>query len=95
MATLLDRPRKDDIIQLRTEADTKALLQEAAALRGQKLSEFILASAREQALATLLDQRLIRLDEAAHARFLALLDDPPPLAEPVRARLAKKPAWAE
>jgi hypothetical protein len=31
--------RKDDVIQIRASADTKAILNRAAALRGQKLSE--------------------------------------------------------
>ncbi len=34
--------RKDDVIQIRASADTKAILNHAASLRGQKLSEFML-----------------------------------------------------
>ena len=41
--------RKDDIIQIRAPAETKAMLNRAAQLRGQKLSEFMLDSARRQA----------------------------------------------
>ena len=48
--------RKDDVIQIRTSAEAKALLNRAAALRGQKLSEFMLDSARRQAEETILDQ---------------------------------------
>jgi Protein of unknown function (DUF1778) len=40
-------------------------------LRGQKLSEFTLESARRQAEDTLLDQRTFFLDDASHARFVA------------------------
>jgi uncharacterized protein (DUF1778 family) len=68
--------RKDDVIQIRASAEAKAILNRAAALRGQKLSEFMLESARRQAEDTLLDQRTFFLDDAAHARFLALLDAP-------------------
>lgn len=41
--------RKDDVIQIRTSAETKAILNRAAGLRGQKLSEFMLESARREA----------------------------------------------
>lgn len=49
--------RKDDVIQIRAMAGTKALLNRAAAMRGQKLSEFMLESARREAENALLDQR--------------------------------------
>src|SRR3546814_14859840 len=48
--------RKDDVIQIRAAAELKAMLSRAASLRGQKLSEFMLASARREAEATILDQ---------------------------------------
>lgn len=76
---------KDDVIQIRTSAETKALFNRAAALRGQKLSEFMLASARQEAEAAILDQRTFFLDEEAHARFLDLLDAPPAPSTEARA----------
>ena len=85
--------RKDDVIQIRASAEAKAILNRAAALRGQKLSEFMLESARRQAEDTLLDQRTFFLDDAAHARFLALLDAPAKGSAKVRARLRRKPPW--
>ena len=85
--------RKDDVIQIRASAETKALFVRAAALRGQKLSEFMLASARSQAEETILDQRAFFLDDDAHARFLALLDAPPQPAAEARARLSRKAPW--
>ena len=66
--------RKDEVIQIRASAETKTILHRAAALRGQKLSEFMLESARRQAEETILDQRTFFLDDKAHARFLALLE---------------------
>ena len=85
--------RKDEVIQIRASGEAKAILHQAAALRGQKLSEFMLESARRQAEETLLDQRIFFLDDAAHARFLALLDSPPKLPAKVRARLNRKALW--
>jgi uncharacterized protein (DUF1778 family) len=81
------------VIQVRVPAETKSLLNRAAALRGQKLSEFMLESARRQAEETILDQRTFFLDRAAHARFLRLLDAPPPPSARASARLNRKPPW--
>ena len=85
--------RKDDVIQIRASAEAKALLNRAAVLRGQKLSEFMLESARRQAEETILDQRTFFLDDGAHARFLALLDSPPKPSAKARARLSRKAPW--
>jgi uncharacterized protein (DUF1778 family) len=85
--------RKDDIIQIRAPAETKAMLNRAAALRGQKLSEFMLDSARRQAEEAILDQRVFFLDTKAHEKFLALLDAPAKPREALRKLMARKPAW--
>ena len=85
--------RKDDIIQIRAPAETKAMLNRAAQLRGQKLSEFMLESARRQAEEALLDQRVFFLDAKAHEAFLAQLDAPAKPNAALRALMARKPAW--
>src|SRR5258707_571540 len=68
--------RKDEVIQIRASAHTKAVLNRAASMRGQKLSEFMLEAARRQAEEAILDQRVFFLHPQAHDRFLALLDAP-------------------
>ena len=85
--------QKVEVIQVRASAEAKALLHRAAVLRGQKLSEFMLESARRQAEETILDQRTFFLDGAAHTRFLRLLDAPPAPSAKARARLNRKPPW--
>ncbi len=85
--------RKDDIIQIRATAETKAMLNRAAQLRGQKLSEFMLDSARRQAEEAILDQRVFFLDPKAHDAFLALLDAPAKPNVALKALMARKPAW--
>lgn len=85
--------RKDDIIQIRASAETKAVLNRAAALRGQKLSEFMLDSARRQAEEAILDQRVFFLDAKAHAAFLDLLDASAKPNAALKALMARKPAW--
>jgi uncharacterized protein (DUF1778 family) len=87
--------RKDDVIQIRASGEAKAILNRAAALRGQKLSEFMLESARRQAEETILDQRTFFLAEKDHSRFIALLDSPPKPSAKVRARLHRKAPWGE
>jgi uncharacterized protein (DUF1778 family) len=85
--------RKNDVIQIRASAETKAMLNRAATLRGQKLSEFMLESARRQAEEAILEQRVFFLDPKAHDDFLALLDSPPKPDKALRALMARKPAW--
>lgn len=85
--------RKDDTIQIRTCARTKAVLNRAAQLKGQKLSEFMLDSARRQAEEALLDQRAFFLEPKAHEAFLALLDVPGKPSAPLKARMKRKAAW--
>lgn len=84
---------KDETIQIRASANTKALLNQAAMLRGQKLSEFLLESGRRRAEETFLDQNVFLLEPEEHERFLALLDAPPKLDAEARRRLTRKPSW--
>lgn len=85
--------RKDDVIQIRASAEMKAMLNRAAQLRGQKLSEFMLESARREAEEAILDQRVFFLDDKAHEAFLAELDAPAKPNAALKKLLARKPAW--
>ena len=85
--------RKDELIQIRASASTKEILNRAAMLRGQKLSEFMLESARARAEETILDQRLFFLESDAYNEFLRILDAPARPDKAVRALLRRKPAW--
>lgn len=87
------RARKDDVIQIRASAGTKEMLNRAAALRGQKLSEFMLASARREAEEAILDQRTFFASPADHAKFLAMLDAPAPISAAAKARLKRRAIW--
>lgn len=85
--------RKDELIRIRASAATKEIINRAAALRGQKLSEFMLESARARAEEAILDQRLFFLEPEAYERFLDMLDAPAKPSKAVRALLRRKPAW--
>jgi uncharacterized protein (DUF1778 family) len=92
----MPRPaRKEESIQIRASAETKAILNRAATIRGQKLSEFMLESARQRAEETILDQRVFFLDAEAHEALLKQLDAPVKPDPALRKRFAKKPAWEE
>jgi uncharacterized protein (DUF1778 family) len=87
--------RKDDVIQIRASREAKALIMRGADLRGQKLSEFMLESARRTAEEAILNTTFFALDDGAHERFLALLDNPPPPDPEVIKRFRRKAPWAE
>lgn len=93
--TTAKHPRKDDVIQIRTSGETKALLQRAAEIRGQKLSEFVLSSARAQAEDAILDQRLFILSPEDHDKFLKMLEEPFEPSEEAIERANRKPVWEE
>ena len=84
---------KGDVIQIRASAEAKALFNRAAAMRGEKLSEFMLESARQNALDRILDQRSFFLDDQAHAPFLRFLAAPPAPSAKACGRLKRKAPW--
>jgi uncharacterized protein (DUF1778 family) len=86
--------RKDDVIQIRASAGMKAILSRAASLRGQKLSEFMLDTARREAEEAILDQRTFFLDAEQHEQFLAMLDAPPAPSPTLGALMKRKPIWS-
>ncbi len=64
-------------VEARITDEQKALLQRAAVLAGQSLSEFIIHSARAAAERTIADAELIRLTREERDAFVAALLDPP------------------
>lgn len=85
--------RKNDVIQIRTTREAKALFQRAADMRQQKLSEFMLESAQLAAQDAILNHCLFVLDEARHAQLASLLDNPAmPDPEAVR-RFQRSAPW--
>lgn len=82
-------------INLRIEATTRQLIDDAAAVLGKTRTEFMIDSARAQAIDVLLDQRLFVLDDARYDAFVDALDNPPAPGPKLRALLKRTPAWAE
>lgn len=80
-------------INLRIEAGTRRLIDEAASALGKTRTEFMVESARRQALEVLLDQKLFALEPERYASFFRALDAPPAPGPKLRALLRRTPVW--
>jgi uncharacterized protein (DUF1778 family) len=80
-------------INLRIDAQSRRIIDEAAAVLGKTRTEFMVESARRQAIDVLLDQRLFLLDADRYDAFVEVLDNPPPPGPKLRALLRRVPAW--
>jgi len=63
-------------IDLRTTREQKSLIKRVAGAQGQKISDFVLNSAREKAEMILADQKDFLLSPRQWASFVAALDRP-------------------
>ncbi|MDE2331204.1 MAG: DUF1778 domain-containing protein [Bradyrhizobium sp.] len=80
-------------INLRIETNTRQLIDDAAAILGKTRTEFMIDSARRQAIDVLLDQRLFVLDSERYDAFMHALDNPPAPGPKLRSLLRRVPAW--
>lgn len=80
-------------INLRIEANTRQLIDNAATILGKTRTEFMIDSARRQAIDVLLDQRLFALDSERFDGFMRMLDNPPAPGPKLRSLLRRVPAW--
>lgn len=78
-------------VNLRVRADIRALIDQAAHAHGKTRSDFMIDAARRAAEETLLDQTLMRVDQATYDHFLAVLDRPPDGEGFTRLMHARKP----
>jgi uncharacterized protein (DUF1778 family) len=82
-----------DSINLRMDARTRQLIDEAAAILGKTRTDFMVESARREATDVLLDQRLFLLEPERYDEFLRILDTPPAPGPKLRSLLHRVPAW--
>lgn len=80
-------------INLRIEAQTRQIIDDAAAILGKTRTEFMVESARRQAIDVMLDQRLFVLDAERYDAFMHALDNPPEPGPKLRSLLRRVPAW--
>lgn len=88
------RPDAKGSINLRIEARTRRLIDDAAAVLGKTRTEFMIDSARAHAIDVLLDQRLFVLEPERYEAFVHVLDNPPAPGAKLRALLRRKPSWS-
>jgi len=87
------RPRSDTAINLRVSRAVRDEIDDAASLLGKTRTDFIVESARKQAVDVLLDRTLFSLDDAQHKAFLKALDNPAPPNARLKRLMASKPQW--
>jgi uncharacterized protein (DUF1778 family) len=69
----------------RISADQKKVLQRAAEIRGQTLTEFVVSAAREAATRAIVDQEVIDLSLRDSRAFAEGMLGPPPIGASLRA----------
>lgn len=80
-------------VNLRIEADTRQLIDDAAALLGKTRTDFMVETARQHAIDVLLERRLFGLDPDGYDAFMQALDNPPAPGPKLRALMRRAPAW--
>ncbi|MEA2877669.1 MAG: hypothetical protein QOF14_2865 [Hyphomicrobiales bacterium] len=80
-------------INLRIETHTRQLIDDAAAILGKTRTDFMIDSARRQAIDVLLDQRLFVLNSDRYDAFVRALDNPPAPGPKLRSLLRRVPVW--
>lgn len=87
--------RSTNVINLRADASTRALIDQAASTLGLNRTDFMLTSARVRAQEVLLSRTYFTLSNANWTAFQAALEAPPvPTAELV-ALMSSTPPWAD
>jgi uncharacterized protein (DUF1778 family) len=69
--------QKQDRLEARLSPDTKALFQEAAAIQGRSLTDFVVSSALEAARRTVRQNEWIELSRRDRIAFVEALLNPP------------------
>lgn len=90
---MVQTSRRDQAINIRASRTQRDLIDDAARMAGKSRSDFMIEAACREAATVLLDQAFFSLDEAAFARFQAVLDTPPPPSAELRALLLSKAPW--
>ena len=88
-ASLAPRARRPSLksqrLMARISDDQKALLQRAAEIRGQTLTEFVISAARDAATRAIVDQEVIDFSLRDSRAFAEGMLNPPPVNASLRA----------
>jgi len=91
--TTAKKTSTSNVINMRTDATTRALIDRAAKVLGQNRTEFMLASARVRAQEVLLSQVYFELDDEDWRALNDVLDSPPPPNEALKRLMNRTPIW--
>jgi uncharacterized protein (DUF1778 family) len=80
-------------LNMRVLPETRQLIDQAAALTGKNITDFVLDAARQAALDALFDRTVIQVSRRDYDRFVALLDAPPQPNERLRKLLQTPAPW--
>ena len=81
------------VINLRTPAAQRELIDRAAQLQGKSRTEFMLEASREKAQQVLLDQTLFSVTPKQYKAFIALMEAPLGNNVALQRLLAKRSPW--
>lgn len=81
------------VINLRTPASQRELIDRAARLQGKSRTEFMLEASREKAQQVLLDQTLFSMTPEQYKGFIALMDAPLGKNAALQRLLATRSPW--
>ncbi len=84
---------KSERINIRVSSSRRELIEQAAANRGQSLSEFMLASAADAAENQLLDQRVFEVNAKTLAALHRQLATPGKVNQKLKALLNTRTPW--
>lgn len=84
-----------NVINLRVDDDTHALIERARSHVGLNRTEFMLTSVRTRAQEVLLEQTYISLSHDDWDAFQACLDSPPAPNHELKRLMAKKAPWED
>lgn len=80
-------------VNLRVRDAHRSIIDRAADIRGKNRSEFMIEASVAAAEDTILDQTLVKVDQASYEHFLQILDQPPDSEGFARLMSVPKP-WA-
>ena len=91
--TMSDDATKKVGINLRIDTRSRQMIDDAARALGKTRTEYMVETARRQAIDVLLDRRLIELETAGFESFAAALNTPSAPGPKLQALMSRKPAW--
>lgn len=91
--TISDDAATKASINLRIDTRSRRMIDDAARALGKTRTEYMVETARRQAIDVLLDRRLIELEAANFNSFAAALDTPSAPGPKLQALMSRKPAW--